>query len=195
MSKLAVAVALVILLAAGGLAAQQQQGGRMQGGMQRQGDPSLGVGRGMMQAPVRSEQDFVLNMIPHHMEAVDAAILLAMTTQDPDVRRFAEGIYQGQFREIEDLKLFYARAYQALPAGRPAAPMMRDLNAVSGEARDVRFVQDMIPHHQAAMTMARQALALPQLSEEMRRFAQKVVADQGSGIEVMQGWLSRHGGS
>ena len=195
MNRIVVFSVLAVLLAAGGLAAQQQgMPGGMSGGMQRQADPSLGVGRSMMQAPIRSEQDFVVSMIPHHLEAADAALLIAVTTRDADLRRLAEGIYRAQYQEVEDLKLHYARAFQMLPAGRRYMPMMRDLNAVSGEARDVQFVEDMIPHHEAAVAMARQALALPSLDEEMRRFAEKVTADQAREIDVMRGWLSRRGG-
>ena len=53
---------------------------------------------------------------------------------------------------------------------------------------DVDFVRLMLPHHQAAIDMAKTQLASGQ-DPQMRRLAQEIITDQQSEIELMQLWL------
>ncbi len=56
---------------------------------------------------------------------------------------------------------------------------------------DVDFVRLMLPHHQAAVDMAKAQL-LYGTDPQMRRLAQEIITDQQSEIELMQLWLKRH---
>jgi uncharacterized protein (DUF305 family) len=49
----------------------------------------------------------------------------------------------------------------------------------------------MLPHHQAALDMAKAELKYGK-DPQMRRLAQEIVTDQQSEIELMQLWLKRH---
>jgi uncharacterized protein (DUF305 family) len=60
----------------------------------------------------------------------------------------------------------------------------------SGEG-DVDFVELMLPHHQAAIDMAKVELKFGD-DPQMRRLAQEIIADQQSEIELMQLWLKQH---
>ncbi|MDQ1741518.1 MAG: hypothetical protein QOE53_3170 [Pseudonocardiales bacterium] len=53
---------------------------------------------------------------------------------------------------------------------------------------DVDFVRLMLPHHQAAVDMARAQLLYGK-DPQMRELAQKIISDQESEIGLMQGWL------
>src|ERR1700730_17907106 len=53
---------------------------------------------------------------------------------------------------------------------------------------DVDFVRLMLPHHQAAIDMAKTQLGYGQ-DPQMRRLAQEIITDQQSEIELMQLWL------
>ena len=57
---------------------------------------------------------------------------------------------------------------------------------------DVNFVRLMLPHHQAAIEMARAQLTYGK-DPQMRRLAQEIITDQQSEIELMQLWLKQHG--
>ena len=57
---------------------------------------------------------------------------------------------------------------------------------------DADFVNLMLPHHQAAVDMARTEL-LHGSDPQMRRLAQEIIADQESEIQLMQLWLNRQG--
>ena len=56
---------------------------------------------------------------------------------------------------------------------------------------DEDFVQLMLPHHQAAIDMAKAELMHGQ-DPQMRRLAQEIITDQQSEIELMQLWLKQH---
>lgn len=60
----------------------------------------------------------------------------------------------------------------------------------SGDS-DVDFVRLMLPHHQAAVDMAKTQL-LNGKDPQMRRLAQEIIADQQSEIDLMQLWLKQH---
>jgi uncharacterized protein (DUF305 family) len=53
---------------------------------------------------------------------------------------------------------------------------------------DVDFVRLMLPHHQAAIDMAKTQLLYGK-DPQMRRLAQEIITDQQSEIELMQLWL------
>ncbi len=53
---------------------------------------------------------------------------------------------------------------------------------------DADFVRLMLPHHQAAIDMAKTQLAYGQ-DPQMRRLAQEIITDQQLEIELMQLWL------
>jgi uncharacterized protein (DUF305 family) len=56
---------------------------------------------------------------------------------------------------------------------------------------DVDFVRLMLPHHQAAIDMAKTELLYGK-DPELRRLAQEIITDQQSETELMQHWLTQH---
>ena len=59
----------------------------------------------------------------------------------------------------------------------------------SGNA-DIDFVRLMLPHHQAAIDMAKTQLLYGK-DPQMRRLAQEIITDQQLEIELMQRWLKQ----
>jgi uncharacterized protein (DUF305 family) len=59
---------------------------------------------------------------------------------------------------------------------------------------DVDFVRLMLPHHQAAIEMAKTQLLYGK-DPQMHRLAQEIITDQQSEIQLMQLWLKQHGPS
>lgn len=62
---------------------------------------------------------------------------------------------------------------------------------ISTGDQDADFVRLMLPHHQAALEMAKVEL-IHGKNSQMRRLAQEIVADQQSEIDLMQLWLTQH---
>lgn len=55
---------------------------------------------------------------------------------------------------------------------------------------DVDFVRLMLPHHQAALDMAKTQLLYGK-DPQMRRLAQEIITDQQLEIELMERWLKQ----
>lgn len=114
----------------------------------------MGMDHGMMM--VKSEREFITEMIPHHQEAVDTAKeVLARGATTPEVKTLVENIIKAQEKEIADMKTWYKTWYNTdyQPSGK-YQPMMRDLENLSGKELDKAFLEDMIMHHMGAIMMA-----------------------------------------
>ena len=57
---------------------------------------------------------------------------------------------------------------------------------------DVRFMQDMIPHHQQALTMSQLAPARTN-STDILEISGRIEASQGDEVEFMEQWLTQRG--
>jgi len=68
-------------------------------------------------------------------------------------------------------------------------PMME---AMQAKDPDLAFVKGMIPHHQAAIDMARAVLQFGS-DESAKTMAQQIIASQQSEIDRMREWLRRRG--
>ena len=72
---------------------------------------------------------------------------------------------------------------------------MDKMHTAMGEVKqsgnsDVDFVRLMLPHHQAAIDMAKAELLYGK-NPQMRRLAQEIITDQQLEIELMQRWLKQ----
>jgi uncharacterized protein (DUF305 family) len=140
---------------------------------------------------INSEKDFLREMIPHHQEAVDTSVLLFVSTDDKELKMLTEAIYMSQTKEILDMRLSYARWYNLIPTEARYQPMMRNLNIVNGRERDIRYVKDMIIHHNGALEMADKVLTFDGIHEETVMFAKDIIKNQQTEIEFMQRWLKK----
>ena len=68
------------------------------------------------------------------------------------------------------------------------APMMQGALAADP---DVAFVRSMIPHHQAAIEMARAVLQYGK-DESVKKWADQIIEAQKAEIAAMQVWLKQH---
>lgn len=139
---------------------------------------------------------FLDTMIAHHQGAVDMAKLAATNTNNADLKKFAAQIIADQTKEISQMKDWREKWF----GGKPSAmnmemPGMResmqmDMSAL-GKARDkefdVEFVRGMIPHHEGAVTMAREALTKSE-HDEIKQLANQIIKAQEAEIKMMHNW-------
>jgi uncharacterized protein (DUF305 family) len=143
------------------------------------------------------DYDFVTGMIPHHQGAIDMATQLLASAQVSDkLKPLAVDIVAAQSSEIAFMQDWLASYGEAKPSVDAAqikaayaeinATMMADMHALlaSGDVnRD--FVDGMIPHHEAAVAMARVLLQFSRDSA-LIEMAEAVIRDQNREITLMQ---------
>ncbi|MBA3766184.1 MAG: DUF305 domain-containing protein [Acidobacteria bacterium] len=140
---------------------------------------------------------FIDTIIVHHQSAVDMAKMAGMKTQNADLKAFAKKIIEDQEREIAQMKKWregwYAGKPQAINMEMPGmndsmkGMDMKGMNAATGNAFDLMFIDMMTAHHQGAVTMAREALTRAE-HPEIKRLAQAIIDAQEAEIAQMNKW-------
>ncbi|PYF79565.1 uncharacterized protein (DUF305 family) [Marinomonas alcarazii] len=143
------------------------------------------------------DYDFVVGMIPHHQGAIDMATqLLASADVSDKLKPLAVDIVAAQSSEIMFMRDWLASYGEARPSADAEqikaayaainAKMMADMHQLlaSGDVnRD--FVAGMIPHHEAAVAMAKVLLEFSR-DPALIKMAQAVIRDQNREIAFMQ---------
>jgi uncharacterized protein (DUF305 family) len=143
----------------------------------------------MSHASVDSEHAFLVEMIAHHEEAIDAAGELARSER-PEMRGFGARIVESQSAQVEQMRGWLDEWYAGRPDDVDYDPMMRDLSGLSGDELDEAFLSDMIGHHMGAVMMSQQ-LVVRDIAEHpaVERLAVDIRDEQSREIAMMQRWL------
>lgn len=139
---------------------------------------------------ITDEKVFLLEMIPHHQEAVDTSELVFENTQDLELRKFTYDVLSAQKKEIEQmkgwLKSWYNVDYQT---STTYLPMMGELRQFEGKALDKMYVEGMIRHHQGAIDMAKKLLTLNP-RPELKKMADDIITTQQIEVDTLNTWLA-----
>lgn len=149
-----------------------------------------------------AEGAFLEAMVPHHESAVAMAMLAKRRAEHPRVSELGEAIIYAQEKEIAQMKDVHKRLFgQPLLANEDAhsqlglsaeqAGMMHGMEAASTlkeeKPFDRAFIDEMVPHHQGAIRMARAVLAKSE-DEEIQRLAKRIASSQSGEIRAMNRW-------
>ncbi|QDZ39331.1 DUF305 domain-containing protein [Euhalothece natronophila Z-M001] len=141
-------------------------------------------------ADVESELDYLVHMIPHHEEAIEAAKILRDRTERPEMQAFAEEIIETQTAEIEQIESWLEQWHPERDRATEYEPMMRDLSDLEGDELDQVFLEDMIIHHMGAVMQSRMLLQQELVENEpVGELAQDIAQAQRDEIHQMQSWL------
>jgi len=166
--------------------------GPMAPGQMMPGGPGMTgpMGGGMTDMFVASEFDYLVNMIPHHEEAIATARLLQAGTERREMRDFAATIIRTQSAEVAQMQAWLDEWYPGRNTSVAYRPMMRNLTGLTGSALDRVFLEDMIPHHMMAVMMSQQLLVRGLADHQaVVPFATGIRDTQQAEIRMMRQWL------
>src|SRR6266498_5281601 len=191
----------------GTIGSSMMSGGTMGPGMMSGGTISGMMGNGMMGSVVRGDpsqpfdQRFLNQMIVHHEGAVMSAQMMIADSARPELRDLAQRIITGQQREIDQMRQWRQDWYGTaanrtllgmMNGGMTGAAMMdrEQMRQMMGASADFdrMFLQMMIPHHEAAIAMAQQALTQAE-HPEIKTLAQGIITTQRAEVGEMQRYL------
>jgi uncharacterized protein (DUF305 family) len=147
---------------------------------------------------------FLDGMTPHHEGAVVMAQEALQKSQRPEIKQLAQAIIDAQQKEIAQMQQWRTAWYpnasaelvmydQQMKKDMPMSDSMRSSMMMNGnlgaadDQFDLRFLNAMLPHHEGALVMAKEAL---QKSDrpEIKKLAQDIISSQQQEIAQMQQW-------
>ncbi len=152
------------------------------------------------QMPGAADQNFIIQMIPHHEGAIEMAKVALERSKRPEIIALANAIIEAQQKEINDMRSWYTSWYGGTPpeGGSAAGGMGMHMGGMTGDLDVLRskssaefdreFMLEMIPHHEMAIMMAQ--MIRNSDHDEMRQLAENIVTSQSREIEMMRGWLT-----
>lgn len=148
------------------------------------------------------DKHFIEQMIPHHEGAIAMANLALEKAKRPEIKTLAQAIVSAQESENQEMKSWYKDWFgKDVPQGNTIiGGMMSQGGMHMGSSQDIdelrnssdfdkEFIEQMIPHHQMAIMMARM-LESGTVRPEMQQLAKNIINSQAKEIQQMQGWYS-----
>ena len=146
---------------------------------------------------------FIDTMTHHHQGAIDMAKMALSKSSNEELKKFAQKIIADQQKEIGQMKEWREKWF----AGKPMAmnmemPGMSDsmkmmmgdemkkMEAATGKDFDLHFLDMMTPHHQGAVTMAKEALTKAE-HQEIKTLANNIIKAQEAEIKMMADWKAK----
>jgi len=150
------------------------------------------------QPAVPYDLQFIDAMVAHHQAAIDMSLPVDTNAMRPELKDFARKVVEDQSREIELMKGWRRQWYPGKPQVPTIAvmPGMRtsmegmesgQMKALKGAEYDRMYVDMMIPHHEGAVALAREALARA-THPEVKELAQRIIDAQKGEIGMMNRW-------
>lgn len=132
---------------------------------------------------------FIDSMIAHHQSAIDMANQALKETQRPEIRQLAQAIITAQEAEIAQMRAWRAAWYPNLATTGGMEMEMGAMRIADDPGRpfDQRFIEAMIPHHEGAIAMAKDAQQNAE-HPEIKELAAAIITAQEAEIAQMRQW-------
>jgi uncharacterized protein (DUF305 family) len=147
---------------------------------------------------------FLDSMIPHHQGALVMSQEVLAKSKRPELTKLAKSIITEQKKEIAQMQkwrkqwypkasaepiMWHAEMNHEMPMTAAHKEMMQ-MSMPLGKADanfDLRFLDGMIPHHEGAVTMARDLLKKSK-RPDMQKLGKSIIASQQKEIDLMKQW-------
>jgi uncharacterized protein (DUF305 family) len=133
---------------------------------------------------------FIDSMIVHHQGAIDMANQALKEATKPEIKTLAENIIKAQEAEIAQMKEWRQAWYSDLAetAGMEMDMGTMEVSTDTSRPFDQRFIEAMIPHHEGAIGMAKDAQQKAE-HQEIKKLADAIITAQEAEIAQMNQWL------
>ena len=155
-------------------------------------------------ADVNYDLRFIDAMMMHHQGAVVMATEALEKSQRPEIKQLANNIIAAQKKEIAQMKqwrtAWYPKASQQpvaygganksvmpMSAKQHSSMMMSQDLGAADDKFDLRFLNAMIPHHEGALVMAKDAIS-KSTRPEIKQLNQNILTSQRAEITQMKQW-------
>ena len=142
---------------------------------------------------------FLDTMIAHHQGAVEMAKDAETKAGHAELKTLAKNIIAAQEKEIGEMKAWREKWFAgAAPAMNMEMAGMNDsmkdmdmtkLGSLAGNAFDLEFIKQMIPHHEGAVMMAKEAVQKSN-QPEIKKMTEAIIKAQHAEIKQMRDWQS-----
>lgn len=142
---------------------------------------------------------FIDTMTAHHEGAVDMAKMAPKSTKNAELLKFANAIIIDQSKEMQQMADWRLNWFGAKPkALNMEMPGMKESMSMDmkrlADARDqefdLLFIEMMIPHHEGAVTMSKDALQKSERAE-IKNLANEIIKAQTAEIKLMNDWKAK----
>lgn len=131
---------------------------------------------------------FIDSMIVHHQGAIEMAIEAQQEATKAEIKTLADAITAAQEAEIQQMQEWRAAWYPDAVATEGMGMDMGTMAVAAGDTLyDLRFIEAMIPHHEGAIAMAKEALTRAE-HPELKNLAENIIKAQEDEIAQMQEW-------
>jgi uncharacterized protein (DUF305 family) len=156
-------------------------------GMNMNGDSMMGMAN--MADLVKDDQSFLMEMIPHHQEAVDTSTQILNSTVDPELKIFVQNVITAQEKEIGEMKTWYKNWFgKEYTTNQNYKPMMTEMSGKTGKDLDKAYIRGMIMHHQGAIEMANKIKTISK-RPEILKLADDIIISQTKERTTLMNWL------
>ncbi len=147
---------------------------------------------------------FIDTMIHHHQGAVMMSKMALQKTENDELKPFLQQIIDDQAKEIARMKEWREKWYPGKPSAlnmeMPGMKMgsekmntsshEKEMQAMAAKDFDLHFIDMMIPHHEGAIVMAKDALQKAEHAE-IKALSNEVIREQEAEIKKMREWKAQ----
>jgi|GEM_PF-3011352 len=144
------------------------------------------------QQVAKIEEEFLLQMIPHHQEAILSSQYIFSRTKNDTVKKFAENLVNTQTKQMWTMLGWYHSWFgRNFPPQTEYHNMMPDLTHYTGNDLDQVYLQGMIEHHKEAVIISQQILSVT-TRDDLKTLASDIAATQTQEIAALTNLLSQY---
>ncbi len=141
--------------------------------------------------------NFIVQMIPHHRAAIEMSENLLMYTNFAPLQRIAQNIIKEQTKSIENMESVLTNCNRVLNTKSDLCRYERQFeqikhvmftqmrNACADNNINANFMREMIPHHQGAIRMSKNALQY-HICQGLDPILQAIITSQEKGVREME---------